>query len=823
MAIAPVVIEFLAKGMPQVQQAFKSIHDAAIRAEQAQVRTIEKASGERKVKLSQRAREEGRIQRQAMQEAQKIADKAANDAVKSADKAEEDRLKARQKWWKKALKEIDKQVDAEAKLRKEAEKEVNKELDKAAKDRQKKREAEAKASADAAKKAAKDQYQANKDRIDRTKQAEKDLNTWQKSIQADRKREASEAKRLADEQKRDEEKRAREMQRINRSRGRMVEAVVGAGARGVISGLQRSASISTNLAGTAMQLGGGFSISDAVMREQNMRKEAAILSASTVLSGAGPGSEHGRTFTTDEVLSKAKAVGIAQNIDPSEVLRGFDEIKKLSGNLEKAVQVMPSVAKLATATGSDLSTTSKLAGNIIAANPNISAEDLDRQLRIFTKQGTVGGVEIEDFARYGNRITAGASVYGGDKETNEATLGALAQIARQYGSASGPAEAALGAQRFGTDVIKHADDLKAQGIEVSDGKGTIRDAQSIILEMLRKSEGDVLKLAGMGLGERGVRPLEGAAAIYRNAGGGEAGIKAVQAEFAKYTKGVSKKEIEEANKRVLAEQKVEQQMQELRIAMGEQLLPTFKDMIPALKDLLPALVDVARIGIPAFTELMNTVAEFVKSNKGIIESISAHPVGALIAFELTKSFASAGLPALLRSLIEGAFNGSKPPIPGVVGAGVTGAELGLIGVAAAIQGGALYDNISGVSGALDSGDERARKVSKMSPAEAAREIQRARGLTGGGAMGAAWGERLMTGINAVVGGPGAIIGQYAGDYASKAMTGQSVSERSLETISASRMLDVLERIASNTGRNAAGAAGNSGSNGAGRSESIINR
>lgn len=777
--------------MPQVQQAFKSIHDAAVRAERAQ--QVEADKTEKAVRKSAEARAKAQIaamkkadtwQRQAWAAGDREAARSAKNQELAASRGEKAKLKA-------------------LKDRIAASKASEKELDAWQRSAHKQQEQEAA-------KSEKAKAKAIRDRIASTKQAERDLDAWQRSAQRQR----------AQEERANRPAAPKLPTRNNAALGRVLETAVGTTVRGVGAGLNRAGNIAMGLANTAAQLGGGFSVADSVMAEQNMRKQAAVLSASTILSGDSL--EHGRKMSTNEVLGKAKAIGISQNIDPSEVLAGFDEIKKLSGNLEKATMIMPAVAKIATATGADLSDTSKLAGNILAANPDLSPEAVEAQIRLFTKQGVVGGVEVQDFARYGARITAGAAMYGGNKESNEATLGAMAQMSRQYGSASSAAEAALGSLRFSTDITKHADNLKAMGINVSDGRGTIRDAQSIILEMLTKSGGDVTKLSKMGLGERGVKPLEGAAAIYRNAGGGQAGLDAVKKEFAKYTSGTSKEEIDAANQRVLAEQKVEIEMQKLRIAMGEQLLPEFVKLIPVLKDLLPAFVDMAKVGIPAFTDLMKTVADFVKAHKGSIEFMAAHPVATLIGGELVKSFAAAGLPSLLRGLFAGAFSSVRPPVPGGGGGGVpapgggAGHNYGALGVGGVTTAALIaYNGYENYQAGGKKADELAAAVrgGALSPDAAAAEVAAAKGrISSQNSFGS---QLLEMGSNAFLGPAAGFYNSYkhsegAGDYS------LADSKKLQNAIAEAAAAGVREGVKN-------GLQNNSGSTGSGRSEPIINR
>lgn len=790
MAIAPVVIEFLAKGMPQVQQAFQSIHAAAVKAERAQqaeadktTKAVKKATDERvKMQIAAMKKVDGwerqartagerealRHEKVRIQSEERIA-KGKIAAMKAADKLESAARKA-------GLKEAEQFARRQQAIR-----------DQSAKMAGQFAARQAREEAAAAKRSEQDRYQAIRDRISRTKQAEKDLDAWQKSQQ--KKTEKSPVVRNG-----------------NPALGRVVESVTGATFRGVGAGLNRAGNIAMGLANTTAQLGGGFSIADSVMAEKNMRKQAAILSAKTILNG-------GTEFSTNDILSRAKAVGIAQAIDPSEVMAGYDEIQKLTGNSEMAFKAMPGVAKIATATGADLQDTSKLAANILSADPTMSAKDLDKQLRIFTRQGLVGGVEVNEFAKYGSRITGSASMYGGKVEDNEVTLGAMAQMARQYGTASGAPEAMMGSQRFGSDVMKHAKDLEGNGIKVRDGK-KMRDAESIIVDMLKKTDGDVFKLSGLGLGERGIRPVLGAAAVYRNAGGGEKGEKAVRAEFDKYRKGSSEEDIDKANKRVLAEQGFETEMQKLRIAMGEQLLPEFIKLIPTLKELLPAFVNMAKIGIPAMADLMKTVADFVAANKDIINSLAAHPVGSLIAYELTKSFAAAGLPSLLRGLLSGAFNGKTPPVPGATpgnGGGPGGAlEGGLVTMGAAT----VYNGYQN----YQAGDKRAGDLAAavrsgaMSPEAAAKEVAAARGRVSEDKS--AGNTLARSAINTLAPGVGLYNSfkdsEKTGDHA---LIGNKELQRAIAEAAAA---GVREGVAS-------GMKNNSGSTGAGRSETIRDR
>lgn len=580
--------------MPDVTRAIRSVEQAAAAASKSQTTTSQRGARERVSAADREAKEKIRLMARGDAEVKRIQDRE----VRNAERAANQRLAA--------------EARAERAMVREAEKSAN-------------------------------------ERIRIGRQVDREQASMQRRREMENRRILREGARLEERTHREQ---TAKFQREERQRQTTKETFARAAFGGVGKGVSTIGRGIAATAGAVAQLGGGFSVADSVMGEANLRKKAAVLSANTILSGAGKkgaDASLGKAMSTDEILGKAKAIGIQQNIEPEKVLDAIDEIKKLTGNVEKATNVVGSVAKLSTATGGDVKEMSGLAANILAANPNISDKDLNSQMRIFAKQGIVGGVEVADMAKYGSRLTAGASMYGGSKEKNEATLGAMSQMARQYGSAGTAAEATLGSLRFSTDVAKHADKLKAGGIDVSDHKGNLKDAQSIMIDMLKKTKGDVTKLSHLGLGDRGVKPLEGVANIYKNAGGGDKGLEAVKAEFAKYTTGITEDEIEAANKRILSEQQAEIEIKKLKQMVGETLLPELAKLVPVLREAMPT--------IQAMMQSFVRLAEWAGSNP-----FSA--MGAVLAASVAKEVAGAGLKTILEKSLATSLGSSGGLIVG---------------------------------------------------------------------------------------------------------------------------------------------------------------
>jgi hypothetical protein len=334
-----------------------------------------------------------------------------------------------------------------------------------------------------------------------------------------------------------------------------------------------------------MDVGGGFGVADSVQQEVALQGKASMLAASA------PGS-----YNAGEIRKRAQGVASAQGMDPSEVLDAYDAIKKMTGQLDVAMDVAPDLAKISTAMGANFGEIGSLAGNLLAASPKMSKDDLTAQVRLLAAQGMVGGVEIGDFAKYGGRLTAGATLFGGDASRNQAMLGGMSQIARQYGGAASAAEATLASQRFATDVAKKSGHLEGMGIKVSDGKGKLRSAEDIAMDMLDKTGGDVTKLSALQLGERGNRVMTGLAELYREGGGGESGKNRVKAELSKYTNAsLSEDEVELRNKKRQAaiDIQLNKAMLQLRTTVGTQLVPQMSKFINDV--LVPNIPNVQRL------------------------------------------------------------------------------------------------------------------------------------------------------------------------------------------------------------------------------------
>jgi len=423
---------------------------------------------------------------------------------------------------------------------------------------------------------------------------------------------------------------------------------------GIGNAVKGATGIASRVAQGVLNAGGGFSLEDSVQRELSFRGKASEIANKTQTG-----------ISQTRLQNTARAVAVEQGVDPEEILKGYEQVTKLNdAALPQALRIMPDMAKLATVTGTDMGDMGALAANITAAadqegrtykdefgktQKGISDKDLKRQLRVFTRQGIEGGVEVSDFARYGSRITAGAGLFTkrnangeydfNELERNEAKLGMAAQVARQKGGAATAAEATLAAQRFGTDLQKKAGALKEAGVDVADKDGNLRGMDDIIVDMLQKKS-KVTEISDFKIGERGNRVLTGFADVYNTAESQKkgSGAQAVRDVFAKGQKDISEAEVNEKFRKRMAEtdKQLNVAMTKLRMEVGTRLVPKLHELIKPLT-----------AAIPVFVRLLDGLI-------GIADWASNNPfsaIGVALTAAIGKEVAAAGLQQVLQKAL----------------------------------------------------------------------------------------------------------------------------------------------------------------------------
>lgn len=423
---------------------------------------------------------------------------------------------------------------------------------------------------------------------------------------------------------------------------------VGGSVRGVIGGASR-------LAGTAMAVGGGFSIIDSLQDTIANRGKAAEIALNS-----------GQELKRDALLDQAHRIAISGGFKASTVLGAIDRFGAVSGDYKSAPEVIGQIADLANATGGDIDQLAEAAGSFQANGGN--AAMTQKWLRVSAGMGRAGSVDVRDLAQYGAKVTASSGQFS-NQDDAFIQLSAMTQMARKAGGADDPAVATTAVQRFADDIWKNEGSLKLMGVKTRDASGRkLGDAQQIMTDAISATRGDRGKL-GAAWKIEGIKAVEGYRQAYNNAaikskadGGNDvaqdaAGRAAIKAAFDDMRKAVidekqvkveAAKRMEEADKKLIAV------FEKLKIEVGDKLAPKFMELIPVLEK-----------AIPAFTEMLDF------ATKNPLASVAI-----LMGAAVTKDIAAAGIGKGIQVAISGALTGATVPAVGALGS-LTGAAVSL--------------------------------------------------------------------------------------------------------------------------------------------------
>jgi hypothetical protein len=487
------------------------------------------------------------------------------------------------------------------------------------------------------------------------------------------------------------------------------------------------------LGGVAQGAGIDFSVAGAVGRVTDLEAQATDLSNSGYQAG-NPGA-NGKRVAAQDLVNQARSVGGQFGMDASDVLGGLAQYQKIAGDLDTGRQSLFQMAALAKATGTSLTDMAAATANVsngLGDIPN-KGKIIDEVMRTIAGQGKLGAVEISDMATQMARVAAAAGNFSGDQAANIQTMGALMQIARAEGGAPSAAEAARSVGGFANTFKKgkRADAFQAEtGVSAfaDAGKTTLKDPMTLIKTALLKTKGDLEKMNHIFMDVVGARTIGGLQKTFVGAGGGQAGLTAVDAQVARMRAAqMSKKEVEDsaaAAGGTTAAKAARFQNQLDQVTEG------------VMAKLVPAL-DQSKEGILRFAEVIGRVATWAITNPKLA-------IGGAIA----ASIARAGLESTLRAGIERLLVGpgnsraaGLGALAGKVGGALTIASLAVttltVGMAiidnwftqaqrnqsAAVEAGVNATNASNAAGAMAQSGDLSGAIAKQKEAVAAKESE----------------------------------------------------------------------------------------------------
>lgn len=477
---------------------------------------------------------------------------------------------------------------------------------------------------------------------------------------------AREAEKLARSVAREKAKAEREAAKAARASARELDRFATRTSHRATRFLMPNAPLASMARRGALDIARGYGIEtglgSAMQRGISLEARATQLSQAAYMPAASGAAS--KLQDPKKLIAEVQAIGDSLAMPYEDAMGALEAFVTKTGDLATGRSILEDMAKLAGATGTNLSDMVDAAADVSNALGDIpdKGKAIDAVMRQIAAGGKVGAVEIKDLAKYMARLSAASGAFGGNRAETIIKLGALTQLSRAKGGAASAAEAARSISGLANTLQTPARRAKfaEYGVQLEDAKGLLRDPMEILKESIQKTGGQTEPLKEMWANVIGAKPAQALATTYKQAGGGDAGMKAIQKELDTFMKSaaLSQKQIDDANKARLGTDaaKVQQFNNELeKVANGIRA-----DLAPRLAELTPKILELVK----GFGQLVNWLAQ--------------NP-GTAITAAISASIARAGLESALRAGIERVINqaatatGGTPAGPGIAGKGGVGA------------------------------------------------------------------------------------------------------------------------------------------------------
>lgn len=416
-------------------------------------------------------------------------------------------------------------------------------------------------------------------------------------------------------------------------------------------------SIASNAArDIARGLGIDFSMGGGLQRNRSLETETIGLAQQERIATGG------KTRGAKGFESMARASGAQFGTDPTQPLSLARAFTAKTGEFGQIDDLLKRFMPLAVASGTGFEDMGAAAGAFfeqVKHLPDAMART-EKGMRAIIGQTAVGSVEMPDFAVQMGKVAANANKFEGDVGENIVKMAALAQLSISTGGAANAAQAATGVGSMANTFGKAARiaKFKEHGVDIFTDKSQtkLRDPMEVIKDTFRKTQGNIPQIAEMFADTYGRKPITALGAHFNAAGGGEAGIEAIDKALKKFMTTTLSESAQQQN---LADHMES-------TSVKAQLFQNRLDEISAkvATKLLPAL-EQAGPGLLKFAEAVGAVSTWVVDNpkKAIAGAIAA-------------SFARAGVESVLRSGMERMILGPAGGAGGGIGGAGRGAKVG---------------------------------------------------------------------------------------------------------------------------------------------------
>lgn len=406
---------------------------------------------------------------------------------------------------------------------------------------------------------------------------------------------------FADEQRR-QERDERQAERGRRDRVKQIGS----------DAIANAAAVGRKALGVAGEITGGFGVDFSLQRGVAKGVELEKMAVAIVNAGnRGKGSAEERDRDVQHLQESAREIGNRYAFDPTQVLGGLAKYQALTGDLDTAKAGLADLAALAKGFNVDLDKMVAAAGQVgsaigdvgegeaFATSAEKAAAVLD-VLKSLTAQGQEGAIEIADLAVQMAKLKAAGAAFSGSTADNIKKVGALAQLSMQLGGSASATQAATSVMGFVSTLKTPARrrEFAAAGVDIEDkATGMFLDPFEIIKNSLKATGGDsekMKKLFANVVGERAVTALTN---TYKKAGGGQAGLDAVDKQFKRFSGSVSDEMLKENLARAMRTQESKAQITQNQVdqrwaEVSRQVLPAFEALAPKATELVKAFGDI---------------------------------------------------------------------------------------------------------------------------------------------------------------------------------------------------------------------------------------
>jgi len=293
------------------------------------------------------------------------------------------------------------------------------------------------------------------------------------------------------------------------------------------------------------------------------------------------------------IEAEIRKVAMSTATDSNEAMAGLQAFVAKTGDLQTGRAMLADMAKLAKASGSDLSNMSDAAGDVANALGDVpdKAGAVREVMQAIAAQGKEGAVEIKDLASQMAKLGAASGQFSGSRTEVIAQMGALTQMTRAKGGAASATQAATALGTFTAGFSKHARNaaFEKYGVSLDSADGKLRNPMEVVIDALRATKGDRMKMGEMFADVNARRVTRGWETVYNEAGGGEAGIKAVRDAFDRLSKSVmTNEEVEKSFAAAMSTTDAQAKVFNEQLAVSANELRA--GFAPALKALAPMIV-----------------------------------------------------------------------------------------------------------------------------------------------------------------------------------------------------------------------------------------